>query len=172
MLFPLKLARTASIFLSACFFLFSSAAFAGETRLVLKAKMVSVEAFRTDEILHGLDSASATGMMPAATVVFKIESVVKGVLPPEKVPPSASLWNQAKESYKEKNFLQMITMDYDNPDIPREDQPRWFAVGVQSPLETFNVVSWSDLPQNLYRLSFLKDSETDGWILESASANS
>lgn len=148
--------------------LFAAQAQSPEVKLVLKAKMVSVEAFNTEEIVDALDPVSADGVMPGATVVFKIESIVKGSLPPVKVPASSSVWNQTKDAYKEKSFLKMITLDYKNPDIEREDKPRWFAVGVQSPLETFQVVSWSDLPQQLYRLSFSKESSTGGWILQSA----
>jgi len=147
---------------------FQSNVYSSEVKLVLKAKMVSVEAFNTDEIVDALDSVSAEGVLPGATVVFRIESVVKGTLPPVKVPASSSVWNQTQDAYKEKSFLKMITMDYQNPDVEREGKPRWFAVGVQSPLELFNVVSWSELPQQLYRLSFSKESATGGWILQSA----
>lgn len=146
---------------------FSSPLQASEIKLVLKAKMVSVEAFNTDEIVDALDPVSAEGVLPGATVVFRIESVVKGTLPPPKPRKSGSVWSQTQEAYKEKNFLKMITMDYDNPDVEREDKPRWFAVGIQSPLETFQVVSWSELPQQTYRLSFSKDTSVGGWVLQS-----
>jgi len=149
-------------------FLFASKAHSAEVKLVLKAKMVSVEAFNPDEIVDALDATSAEGMLPGATVVFRIDSIVKGTLPPAKVPASGSVWGQTQDAYKEKNFLKMITMDYENPDIEREDKPRWFAVGVQSPLESFKVVSWSDLPKDLYRVSFSKDTATGGWIFQSA----
>ncbi|HRK62313.1 MAG TPA: hypothetical protein PLY88_07200 [Candidatus Omnitrophota bacterium] len=150
--------------------LFASHAYSAEVKLVLKAKMVSVEAFNPDEIVDALDAVSADGVMPGATVVFKIESVVKGNLPPVKVPASSSVWNQTKDAYKEKSFLKMITMDYQNPEVEREGKPRWFAVGVQSPLESFQVVSWSDLPKQNYRLSFSQDPVTGGFILQDISA--
>lgn len=148
--------------------LWTSQAYSAEVKLVLKAKMVSVEAFNPDEIVDALDAVSAEGVLPGATVVFKIESVVKGTLPPVKVPASSSVWSQTQDAYKEKSFLKMITMDYQNPEVEREGKPRWFAVGVQSPLESFKVVSWSELPEQLYRLSFSKESSTGGWILQSA----
>ncbi len=148
--------------------LWTSQAYSAEVKLVLKAKMVSVEAFNPDEIVDALDAVSAEGVLPGATVVFKIESVVKGTLPPVKVFASSSVWNQTQDAYKEKSFLKMITMDYQNPEVEREGKPRWFAVGVQSPLESFKVVSWSELPEQLYRLSFSKESSTGGWILQSA----
>jgi len=148
--------------------LFASQTPSAEVKLVLKAKMVSIEAFNPDEIVDALDTVSAEGALPGATVVFRIESVVKGTLPPAKVPESGSVWNQTQNAYKEKNFLKMITMDYQNPEVEREDKPRWFAVGVQSPLESFKVVSWTDLPEALYRLSFSKDISTGGWIIQTA----
>ena len=46
-----------------------------ESQLILKAKMVSVAAFDTQEVLDALDAASADGTMPTATVVFKINSI-------------------------------------------------------------------------------------------------
>ncbi|HCM42951.1 MAG TPA: hypothetical protein DIS66_06550, partial [Candidatus Omnitrophica bacterium] len=147
--------------------IFSSQAHSAEVKLVLKVKMVSVEAFNTEEIVDALDVVSAEGVLPGATVVFKIESVIKGTLPPVKVPASGSVWNQTQDAYKEKNFLKMITMDYQNPEVEREDKPRWFAVGVQSPLDSFKVVSWSELPPQSYRLSFSKEGSTGGWILQS-----
>ena len=144
-----------------------SIAYSAESQLILKAKIVSIAAFDTQEVLDALDVVSAEGTMPTATVVFKINSIVKGTLPLQKVPRSASLGSQMKESAKEKNLLQIITMDYENPEVEREDKPRWFAVGVQSPLELFNVISWKDLPAESYRLVLVKKKEA-GWVLKSA----
>ena len=144
-----------------------SVAYSAESQLILKAKMVSVAAFDTTEVVDALDVASAEGTLPTATVVFKIDSIVKGSLPLQKVPSSASLGSQMKDSVKEKNLLQIITMDYENPEVEREGKPRWFAIGVQSPLEFFNVLSWKELPAESYRLVLTKNKEA-GWVLKSA----
>ena len=145
-----------------------SVAYSAESQLILKAKMVSVAAFDKTEVVDALDVASAEGTLPTATVVFKINSIVKGSLPLKKVQSSASLGSQMKDSVKEKNLLQVITMDYENPEVEHEGKPRWFALGVQSPLELFNVISWKDLPAEPYRLTFSKSSDDAGWTLISA----
>ncbi len=147
-----------------------SSAYSAESQLILKAKVVSITAFDTQEVVDALDVASAEGNMPTATVVFKIQSVVKGTLPLLKTPSSATLGSQMKGSVKDKNILQILTMDYQNPEVEREDAPRWFAIGVQSPLEAFKIMSWSDLPKKSYRLTFSKKGDAS-WILESATTD-
>ena len=154
----------------ALFIVMPLSAYSAESQLILKAKMVSIAAFDTQEVVDALDVASAEGNMPTATAVFKIDSVVKGTLPLLKTPSSASLGSQMKDSVKDKNILQILTMDYQNPEVEREDQPRWFAIGVQSPLEAFKILSWSDLPQKSYRLTFSKKGDAS-WILESATTD-
>ncbi len=143
-------------------------AYSAESQLILKAKMVSIAAFDTQEVVDALDAASAEGNMPTATIVFKINSVVKGDLPLQKVTRSTSLGSQMKDSVKDKNIFQIMTMDYQNPEVEREDKPRWFAVGVQSPLESFKILSWKDLPKESYKLILSKESDSSGWILKSA----
>lgn len=145
-----------------------SLVYSADSQLILKAKMVSVAAFDTTEIVDALDLISAQGTMPTATVVFKITAVVKGTLPLQKVSSSASLGSQMKDSVKEKNILQILAMDYKNPEVEREDAPRWFAVGVQSPLEAFKILSWKDLPKETYRLVLKKDKDAAGWVLTSS----
>lgn len=140
--------------------------------LILKGKIASVEAFQTDEVIDALDSFSAEGALPSATVVFRVVSVVKGTLPTPKPSEAYGLFAQTKEAYKEKNFLKMITMDYENPEVEREDKPRWFAIGVQSPSETFQVLSWTDVPTSIYRLEFSKSRPDGGWVLQSARTDS
>jgi hypothetical protein len=107
----LKLSRLFLFLSFCCFYTFCVFAQEPKTELVLKAKMVSVEAFNPDEIVDALDAASAEGVLPSATVVFKVAGVVKGNLPLPKPPPSSGLWAQTQDAYKEKNFLKMITMD-------------------------------------------------------------
>ena len=148
----------------------TSIAHSAESKLILKAKMVSVAAFDTQEVVDALDTASAAGTIPTATVVFKIDSVVKGNLPMLKTPSSATLGSQMKDSVKDKNILQILTMDYENPEVEREDKPRWFAVGVQSPLEVFKILSWNDLPKESYRLTFSKAGDAS-WILQNATTD-
>lgn len=163
----MRFVNSSVIAILALFLAMPSSAYSAESQLILKAKVVSITAFDTQEVVDALDVSSAEGNMPTATVVFKIESVVKGTLPLLKTPSSATLGSQMKDSVKEKNILQILTMDYQNPEVEREDAPRWFAIGVQSPLEAFKIMSWSDLPQKPYRLTFSKKGDAS-WILESA----
>lgn len=137
--------------------------------LVLKARLFKVEAFDAESVVDALDSASAQGALPTATVSFLVKDVLRGELPLQKRQGNTtSLLGQAKDAVHEKSFLKLVTMDFENPEVEHEDRPRWFLVGVQSPLESFKVLSWKDLPKEPYRLTFSKDSDAAGWLLTSA----
>ncbi len=138
-------------------------------KLVLKARLFKVEAFSPETVVDALDASSAQGALPTASVSFLIKDVLRGELPLQKRQGNAgSVIGQAQDAVKEKSFLKLVTMDFENPDVEHEDRPRWFIVGVQSPLESFKILSWKDLPPEPYRLVLSKENDSAGWILESS----
>ncbi len=166
---PLFNVRIAAFFL--CLFFVAQHAQAvekGSSKLVLVARLFKVEIFKPEEIIDALDEPSVQGALPSATAVFLIKQVRQGKLPQPKISQTTSTWSQAKDALKEKNFLKMVTMDFQNPNVEHENRPHWFAVGVQSPFETFKVISWTDLPQTDFRLVLKKEAENSGWVLVSA----
>ncbi len=137
--------------------------------LVLKARLFKVDAFEAESVVDALDATSAQGQLPTATVSFLVKEVLRGELPMVKRSASAdSLLGQAKDAVHEKSFLKLVTMDFENPDVEHPERARWFSVGVQSPLESFKILSWKDLPKEPYRLVFEKESDAAGWTLTSA----
>jgi|GEM_PF-2882127 len=174
----LKIRSYAFYLVGAVFFLglCPTALFAAEKKiktseLILYARLFKLEAFKPEDVLDALDDGSAQGAMPSATATFLIKSVAKGELPLMKSAQPPSGWDQAKDAAKDKDILKIITMDFEKPDVEHEDKPQWFVVGVQSPLEIFKVVSWSDLPAKRYRLVFEKKSDAAGWVLKSATVS-
>lgn len=139
--------------------------------LVLKARVFKVEAFHPEEVVDALDEASVQGAIPTATVSLLVKDVLSGELPLVKKQGNAgSFLGQAKDAVDEKKFLKILTMDFENPNVEHPEQVRWFAVGVQSPLESFNIISWKDLPNGLYRVSLMRKTVDSGWVLQSAEA--
>jgi len=123
--------------------------------LAFKGTLVNIKPYEADSALDAIEGDPSIVGLPSAVAVFKIEDTLIGELPKEKV-GGPSLKEQAAAAAGDRNILQLITMDFQDPDEEREF--RWFYVGVRSPLESFGISDWNNFPQDRYKVYLVEES--------------
>lgn len=90
-----------------------------------------------------------------AVLVFKIDRVLQGELPSMKAGGPSKV-DQVQQAYRDKEYLRLFTMDFEDPDrqIPKE----WISVAVEDPAAAFGIQPGENLDEPLrqYRIYLKK----------------
>lgn len=100
------------------------------------------------------DAAKAANAQ--AVLVFKIDRVLQGEMPSVKAGGPSKV-DQAQQAYRDKEYLKLLTMDFEDPD--REIPKEWISVAVEDPAVSFGIEPGENLDESArqYRLYLKKE---------------
>lgn len=100
------------------------------------------------------DAAKAANAQ--AVLVFKIDRVLQGEMPSVKAGGPSKV-DQAQQAYRDKEYLRLLTMDFEDPE--REIPKEWISVAVEDPAAAFGIQPGENLDGTLrqYRIYLKKE---------------
>ncbi len=132
--------------------------------VVLRVTPIKVKPLLMNTPVDAIEGGAENIQIFDKLVNFKVNDVLLGEYVMIKR-GGASRFEQMKDLQQEKNFLKMLTLDYEDPN--EEMMKPWISVAVKDPSERFGIENWENPQQVAYRL-YLKrtKNEKDSFILK------
>jgi len=117
--------------------------------VVLSAVPFKVTKINQNSVVDAVEDGAQRPGVAEAVVLFEIERVIRGEFTKVRAGGPTKI-EQARQAVQKKDLLQVLTLDFSDPD--EEYEKPWVSVAVSDPDDSFGIEDWDNPEGKLCRL--------------------